>query len=205
MSTLDMDMDKAKEATKKWADDTRKNPLPFIWLVSSVVSVVLPLLIFWVCRSRYGSYYKEYKDYYDDHPELRLGALVFVYLWTLVLFIIFVFLGRRFIMSGNTKDNAFLIILIMFGNLSFVAFILSLSNLHALDGHSWDGRFFSLFPSLLAVTFALWTLLCVIFTGAVIFVKFKIVEKGAAQAGHDAYHRQSDEETPVENDSGALA
>jgi hypothetical protein len=54
--------------------------------------------------------------------------------------------------------------------------------------------FFSLFPSLLVVTYALWTFLCVIFTGAVIFVKFKIAEKGGAQAGDDAYHRQGNEQ-----------
>jgi hypothetical protein len=107
----------------------------------------------------------------------------------LLSFIVVVFVGHKFF--RDPQDKSFLAVLVVFADLAFVACILSASNLSALDGREWDGRWFSLFPSCLLLTYALWTVLCVAFAG-MLYMKIRKSDK----AEDDAYQRQMDEESP---------
>lgn len=191
-------MENASAATKTWAHDTKANPLPFAWLLSCFISVVLPLFIFLICHRRYALTEKYDDDNNsdkkrdDDYSEQSLGALIFVYLWTLISFLIIVYFGNQHIRNAQESDRSFLLMLGMFANLSFVACILSVSNMQALDGHTWDGRYFSLFPSMMAVTYALWAFLCAAFGGVLCYNKYNKMKKV-----NEAYQRQTDAETPA--------
>lgn len=203
-TTMEKASVKALAVKKKVSAEAKTNPLSFSWLVSALVSVIVPFLIYWICRAR--NY--EWDGYHDD--EQALGALIFVYLWSLVSFAVFVYFGFLHIRNGEEGTTFFLVMLAVFGNASFIACLLALCSMRALDGHNWDGRLFSLFPSLLVVTYAFWTFLSAAFAGGLLFKKYhdlKKQQKETAANGDDVYQRQLDDGAPPMNvtPSGNLA
>ena len=184
ISIMHPSLESASSSTKKWAQNVCSSPLLLAWYLCAFLSVIVPLVVFVICHARF-----DIKDDPNNYDEQRLGALVFVYVWMLLSFLVVVCVGHKYF--HNPEDKSFLAVLVLFADLAFVACILSASNLSALDGREWDGRWFSLFPSCMLLTYALWTFLCVAFA-AMVYMSMRKRNK----VEHDAYQRQQDEGTP---------
>lgn len=136
-----------------------------------------------------------YNLWYGNEEERReeeqgSGALVFVYLWTLVMFLAIVYYGHQHIRNSSTNKN-FLLALCMFANLSFVACILVGANMRGMEERAVEEYgFFGLFAGCMVVTYALWTFLCSVFCG--------ILYKPSNQKEYDSsasdYQRQTDDD-----------
>lgn len=190
-------MDSAKATTKQWISDAKVNPLPYAWIGSAVISVFIPFVIFVICRANYNQW-----DAYHHEDEYSLGALIFIYIWSLLSFGAIAYLGWDYIRTERLGDKTFLVMLAVFGNASFIACLLAITGMRALDGHNWDGRTFSLFPTLLVMTYAFWTFLAAAFGGFLFFKKYNQMKQQQKQQNggeDDAYQRQTDDEAPPVN------
>jgi cytochrome b len=183
-----------KEAATQWVEKTKERPLPILFNGCCFLSVVVPLVVFGVARSREYGYYYEHKH----ESEYSLGALVFVYIWTILFFAVVVYFGNQHMLSGSEDSHVFRVLLLSWANMSLVASILSATNLRALDGKNWDGRVFSLFPSCMVVTYALWAAIGIMFSLGIFYKKYKSLkeEKQRPEETEGAYQRQPDEEEP---------
>lgn len=99
-----------------------------------------------------------------DEEEGSSG-LVFVYLWTLVLFIVLAYHGHKHIQS-RSENGSFLLGLFMFSNLTFVACILLIINIRNMEERQLEEYgFFGMFAGCMVLTYILWTFLCSVFCG----------------------------------------
>jgi uncharacterized Tic20 family protein len=181
---------------KQWWYDVRRNPLLMAWNVSTFISVIVPLIVYWVRRSNEqasgdgennngwtwwwsnnnnennndneqgGWWYRFWSGENDRREEEQgSGGLVFVYLWTLVMFVVLVYHGHGHILS-RSSNGSFLLALFMFANLSFVALLLTGISIRNMDERAMEEQgFFGMFAGCMVMTYILWTFLCSVFCG----------------------------------------
>jgi len=204
-------LDTCSHSTRQWLYDIRQSPLLLAWNLTAILSVLVPLITYWICASRNpenddngwtwwwnnnnennndnerGWWYNLWSGGEERRDEEQgSGALVFVYLWTLVMFVILVYYGHGHI--KNTSDNrTFLLALIMFANLAFVACILTACSMQMDERQVEERGFFGVFAMCMVVTFALWTFLCAVFCG----ILYKPNQKEYDGRASD-YQRQTD-------------
>lgn len=180
----------------------RKNPLLLAWNVSTIISVVVPLIVYWVNHAKDdasgddennnngwtwwwnnnndddnnnnndneeegGWWYQFWSGGENDRreDEENSGGLIFVYLWTLVMFAVLVHHGHGYIFY-RSSNGSFLLALFMFANLSFVACLLTGISIRNMDERAMEEQgFFGMFAGCMVMTYILWTFLCSVFCG----------------------------------------